>query len=89
MDETRQHYLSGNETRVVQTMRSQDEFKKNKRDRDIVRMTRVFADQRRSLNRRVRNNRHKETLEAAVMDLDGTDMFLEHDWLVKHNPEVN
>ena len=89
MDKTRQRYLSGNETRGVQTMRSQDEFKKNKRDRDIVRMTRVFADQRRSLNRRVRNNRHKETLEAAVMDLDGTDMFLEHDWLVKHNPEVN
>jgi len=24
-------------------------------------------------------NRHKETLEAAVMDLDGTDMFLGHD----------
>jgi len=34
-------------------------------------------------------NRHKETLEAAVMDLDRTDMFLGHDWLVKHNPEVN
>jgi len=34
-------------------------------------------------------NRHKETLEAAVMDLDGTDMFLGHNWLVKHNPEVN
>jgi len=34
-------------------------------------------------------NGHKETLEAAVMDLDGTDMFLGHDWLVKHNPEVN
>ena len=34
-------------------------------------------------------NRHKETLEAAVMDLDGKDMFLGHDWLVKHNPEVN
>ena len=34
-------------------------------------------------------NRHKETLETAVMDLDRTDMFLEHDWLVKHNPEVN
>jgi len=34
-------------------------------------------------------NRHKETLEAAVMDLDGTDMFLGHDWLVKHNLEVN
>ena len=34
-------------------------------------------------------NGHKETLEAAVMDLDGMDMFLEYDWLVKHNPEVN
>ena len=34
-------------------------------------------------------NGHKETLEAAVMDLDGTDIFLGHDWLVKHNPEVN
>ena len=34
-------------------------------------------------------NRHKESLEAAIMDLDGMDMFLGHDWLVKHNPEVN
>ncbi len=34
-------------------------------------------------------NRYKETLEATVMDLDRTDMFLEHDWLVKHNLEVN
>jgi len=34
-------------------------------------------------------NRHKEVLEAAVTDLDGTDMFLGHDWLVKYNPEVN
>jgi len=34
-------------------------------------------------------NRHKKILEAAVTDLDGTDMFLGHDWLVKHNPEVN
>ena len=34
-------------------------------------------------------NGHKETLEVAVTDLDGTDMFLGHDWLVKHNPEVN
>ena len=37
----------------------------------------------------IKINGHKETLEAAVTDLDGTDMFLEHDWLVKHNPEVN
>ena len=34
-------------------------------------------------------NRHKETLEAAVTDLNGTNIFLGHDWLVKHNPEVN
>ena len=34
-------------------------------------------------------NRHKEILEVAVTDLDGTDMFLGYDWLVKHNPEVN
>jgi len=34
-------------------------------------------------------NGHKETLEAAVIDLDRIDMFLGHDWLVKHNPEVN
>ena len=26
-------------------------------------------------------NRYKETLEAAVTDLDGIDMFLGHDWL--------
>ena len=40
-------------------------------------------------NGEVEINGHKETLEAAVMDLDGTGMFLGHDWLVKHNPEVN
>ena len=34
-------------------------------------------------------NRHKETLEAAVTDLDRTDMFLGHDWLIKHNLEIN
>jgi len=34
-------------------------------------------------------NSHKKQLEAAVTDLDGTDMFLGHDWLVKHNPEIN
>jgi len=37
----------------------------------------------------IKINGHKETLEAAVMDLDRTDMFLGHNWLVKHNPEVN
>ena len=34
-------------------------------------------------------NRHKKQLEAAVTDLNGTDMFLRHNWLVKHNLEVN
>ena len=28
-------------------------------------------------------------MEATVTDLNRTDMFLGHDWLVKHNPEVN
>ena len=34
-------------------------------------------------------NGHKKQLEAAVTDLNRTDIFLGHDWLVKHNPEVN
>ena len=34
-------------------------------------------------------NKHKETLEAVVTDLNEMDMFLGHNWLVKHNPEVN
>jgi len=34
-------------------------------------------------------NGHKEQLEVAIMDLNEIDMFLEHDWLVKHNPGVN
>ena len=37
----------------------------------------------------IKINGHKETLEVAVTDLDRTDMFLGHNWLVKHNPEVN
>jgi len=34
-------------------------------------------------------NSHKKQLKAAVMDLNGTDMFLGHNWLVKHNSEVD
>jgi len=34
-------------------------------------------------------NRYKEQLEAVIIDLNGIDMFLDHDWLVKHNSEVN
>ena len=37
----------------------------------------------------IKINRHTEQLEAAVTDLDRTDMFLGHNQLVKHNPEVN
>ena len=37
----------------------------------------------------IKINEHKKLLEAAVMDLNRMDMFLEHDWLIKHNPEVN
>ena len=37
----------------------------------------------------IKINRHKEILEAAVMDLKNMDMFLGYDWLVKYNPEVN
>ena len=38
---------------------------------------------------KIKINNHKERLEAAVTDLNRTDMFLGHNWLVKHNPEVN
>ena len=34
-------------------------------------------------------NRYKKQIDAVLIDLNGTDMFLEHDWLVKHNLEVN
>jgi len=34
-------------------------------------------------------NSHKKQLKAAVMDLNRTDMFLDHNWLVKHNSEVD
>ena len=38
---------------------------------------------------KVEINGHKEQINAVVMDLNGTDMFLGYNWLVKHNPEVN
>jgi len=34
-------------------------------------------------------NRYKKHINAAVTNLNGTDIFLGHDWLVKHNLEVN
>ena len=37
----------------------------------------------------IKINGHKETLEAMITDLNGTDMFLGYNWLAKHNLEVN
>jgi len=37
----------------------------------------------------IKINRYKEQLEATVIDLNRTDMFLGYNWLVKYNPEVN
>ena len=37
----------------------------------------------------IKINKHKEQLEAAVMDLNRMDMFQGHNWLVKHDLEVN
>ena len=34
-------------------------------------------------------NGHKEQINTAVTDLNGIDMFLGYNWLVKYNPEVN
>ena len=34
-------------------------------------------------------NGHMERIDTVVIDLNGTDMFLGHYWLVKHNLEVN
>ena len=38
---------------------------------------------------KIKINGHKEQLEAAVIDLNGMNMFLGHNWLVKYNQEVN
>jgi len=37
----------------------------------------------------VKINGHKKYIKVAVTDLNRTDMFLGHNWLVKHKPEVN
>jgi len=38
---------------------------------------------------KVEINGHKEQIDVVVMDLNGIDMFLGYDWLVKHNPEID
>ena len=49
------------------------------KNREVIRVTSL----------EIKINRYKEQLEAVVIYLNGTDMFLEHNWLVKYNPEVN
>jgi len=34
-------------------------------------------------------NGHIEQIDAVVSEIKKTDLFLEHDWLVEHNPEVD
>jgi len=34
-------------------------------------------------------NRYMEKIDIVVTDLNSMDMFLEYNWLVKHNTEVN
>jgi len=34
-------------------------------------------------------NRHMKKIDTAVIDFNSMNMFLDYDWLVKHNPEVN
>ena len=38
---------------------------------------------------KIKINGYKKQLKAAVINLNRADIFLEHNWLVKHNPEVN
>jgi len=37
----------------------------------------------------IKVNKYMEKINVVVIDLNGTDMFLEYNWLVKHKPEVN
>ena len=34
-------------------------------------------------------NRYKKQINTAVTNLNGINMFLGHDWLVRHNSEIN
>ena len=37
----------------------------------------------------VKINGHKKQINIVVTDLNSTDIFLEYDWLIKYNTEVN
>ena len=40
-------------------------------------------------SQKVKVNGHKKRIDAVVTNLNGMDIFLGYNWLVKHNPEVN
>ena len=37
----------------------------------------------------INSNGHIEQINAVVLEIKETDLFLGHDWLVEHNPEVD
>jgi len=37
----------------------------------------------------INSNRHIEQIDAVVSEIKEMDLFLGHDWLVEHNPEVD
>ena len=37
----------------------------------------------------INSNRHIEQINVIVLEIKETDLFLGHDWLVEHNPEVD
>jgi len=37
----------------------------------------------------INSNEHIEQIDAVVSEIKETDLFLEHDWLIEHNPEVD
>ena len=37
----------------------------------------------------INSNRYIKQIDAVVSEIKEIDLFLEHDWLVEHNPEVN
>ena len=43
----------------------------------------------RSVPLKLEINKHTEKINIVVIDLNSMDIFLEYDWLIKHNPEVN
>ena len=49
------------------------------KNRDIIRIALL----------EVEINKYKKYIEVVVIDLNSTDMFLGHNWLVKYNLEVN